>query len=425
MKDEIYSNSMRLRASSLLSSFRFHRFRFPLVPLAMPYWSTATYRSITSCLLKGQIVDGVELGVLQAALRKTLNVPDVVLCASGRLALEMTLRACGVGRGDDVLVPAFCCTAVVSPILAIGAVPVLADAGGELNVTPETLEAALTRTTRAIIVPHLFGNPAEIGAIIDLARSRKIHVIDDSAQALGATIDERPVGSFGDAGVISFGREKVCFGLGGGALILPNKELAERLDGVPLLSPSSATALHDLLSTLLWHRWRRWSLPLQHASGSWCRHAPDKPPAPYQNESMANLGAAVAGSLIETLQENIAARRARASAYRALLGGYERVQLVPHRNGSVCLTQVVRILPFRRDDDAASRVIGALNDSGYEVQGSYVPIHLLSGFKQYKWRALNHTENVWEDLIELPCEPGVGLTHVERIAAIIKQALDV
>lgn len=424
MKDEIYGNSMRLRASSLLSSFRFHRFRFPLVPLAMPYWSTATYRNITDCLLKGQIVDGAAIGALQAALRKTLNVPGVVLCASGSLALELALRACGVGRGDDVLVPAFCCTAVVLPILALGAVPVLADAGEELNITPETVEAALTRTTRAIIVPHLFGNPAEIGAIIDVARSRKIHLIDDAAQAFGATIDERPVGGFGDAGVISFGREKVCFGLGGGALILPSQELAERLDGIPLLAPSNAAALHDFLSTLFRHRWRRWSQPLERAFGSWSRHAPDKPPAPYRNESMANLSAAVAASLIETLQENIVARRARARAYRALLGGDERMQLVAHRNGSAFLTQVVRILPFRRDDDAASRVIGALNDAGYEVQGSYVPIHLLPGFEQYKWRALNHTENVWEDLIELPCEPGVDLSHVERIAAIVKQTLD-
>jgi dTDP-4-amino-4,6-dideoxygalactose transaminase len=423
MKDENHGTSMRLRSSSLLSPFRFHFSCFPLVPLAEPYWNNGTYRSIKNCLLKGQVVKGAELGALQAALCETLNVPAVVLCASGSLALEMALRACGVGRGDDVLVPAFCCSAVVPPILAVGAVPVLADVGAELNLTPETVAASLTTATRAVIVPHLFGNPAEIEAVVDLARNRKIHVIDDAAQSLGATIHERPVGSFGDAGVVSFGKEKVCFGLGGGAVILPNTELAERVASVRLPAPARMTALHDLVSTLCQHRWRRWSQPLERLFSLGSRRAPGERPPPYRKESMANLNAAVAGSLITTLQENIAARRARTRVYRGLLGGDERVQLVAHRNGSACLTQVLRILPVARNQDQAARVIGALNNSGYEVQGSYIPIHLLPGFAECKRRRLNYTERVWEDLVELPCEPGVSLSHIERIAAIVKQTL--
>jgi dTDP-4-amino-4,6-dideoxygalactose transaminase len=114
---------------------------------------------------------------------------------------------------------------VVPPVLAIGAVPVLADIGAELNVTAETVDAALTKKTKAVIVPHLFGNPADTGAIIDLARGRNIRVIDDAAQALGATIDGRPIGSFGDVGILSFGSEKVCFGLGGGVVVSGSNEL--------------------------------------------------------------------------------------------------------------------------------------------------------------------------------------------------------
>ena len=144
------------------------------------------------------------------------------------MALEIALRACGVREGGEVVIPTFCCTSVVPPILAVGAQPVLADVGEELNITAKTIEAALTDRTTAIIVPHLFGNPADIDAIVDLARPKNIRVIDDAAQALGATIDGRPVGSFGNAGILSFGSEKVCSGLGGGVIVSRQEKQSQR-----------------------------------------------------------------------------------------------------------------------------------------------------------------------------------------------------
>ena len=138
---------------------------------------------------------------------------------------------------------------------------------------------------------------------------------------------------------------------------------------------------------------------------------------------MANLNAAVALSLMQTLGENIAARRARVRAYRDLLGDDERLELIQHRSGSACLTQVVRLLPARRGDDPASDLIEALGRVGYEVQGSYIPIHLLSAYERFVRTPLPRAERVWADLIELPCEPGVSFDDVERIAAIVKRVL--
>jgi dTDP-4-amino-4,6-dideoxygalactose transaminase len=138
---------------------------------------------------------------------------------------------------------------------------------------------------------------------------------------------------------------------------------------------------------------------------------------------MANLGAAVALSLMQTLHENIAARRARVGAYQELLGGDERLQLIAHRSGSACLTQVVRVLPRRRGKDLATRVLAALRQSGYEVQGSYVPIHLLPGYEQCVRDRLSNAEKIWPDLIELPCEPTVGLDRAQRIAEIVRGSL--
>ncbi|HXV81579.1 MAG TPA: DegT/DnrJ/EryC1/StrS family aminotransferase, partial [Candidatus Binatia bacterium] len=150
---------------------------------------------------------------------------------------------------------------------------------------------------------------------------------------------------------------------------------------------------------------------------------PDSPPSPYRKETLPNLNAAVALSLVQTLNENIAARRMRVRAYQELLGSEEDLTLISHRPGSACLTQVVRILPGSDGDDLSARVIGTLRQAGYEVQGSYVPIHLLPYYDLSVRNNLSHAEWVWSDLIELPCEPEVSLRHVEQIAAIIREVL--
>ena len=192
-------------------SFGSHFYR---VPLCVPYWNKETYRAAFLSFLCGRVVDGPDIERLKSFLIETLGVENTLLFGSGSLALELALRFYAVGEGDEVVVPSFCCSAVIPPILAVGATPALADVGADLNINDETVERALTKKTKAIIVPHLFGNPADIQPIVELARDRGIRVIDDAAQALGATIDDRPAGTFGDAGILSFGSEKICFGSG-------------------------------------------------------------------------------------------------------------------------------------------------------------------------------------------------------------------
>ncbi|HEY3304453.1 MAG TPA: DegT/DnrJ/EryC1/StrS family aminotransferase [Candidatus Binatia bacterium] len=385
------------------------------VSLARPYWTGAAYRAILRALFSGRISDGPELDRLRSAILEQLGVEDAILCGSGSFALEVVLRACGVAQGDEVIIPTFCCTAVVPPILAVGAFPVLADIGDELNLTVETVKAALTEKTKAIIVPHLFGNPADIDAIVDLARGKNIRVIDDAAQALGATIDGRPVGGFGNAGILSFGAEKVCSGLGGGVGVSKKEGMFGDID---LWFPGRFRTLRGLLSALFWRRWRRWTYP---AEALFAQSNPDAPPDPYRQETMANLSAAVALTLMQTLRENVAARRERVRDYQKFLGGEERLQLIPHRSGSACLTQIVRVVPRGRGDDSAARVIAALRRAGFEVHGSYVPIHLLSAYEKFARIPLPNAERVWADLVELPCEPDVSFDDVQRIASFVKR----
>lgn len=388
------------------------------MPLAVPYWNRQTYRAALSAMCNRQIVSGPELGRLKSLILSRIEAADALLCGSGSLALEVALAACGVGHGDEVVIPSFCCTAVVPPILNLGAVPVFADVGAELNVTAANVEDAWTQKTKAVIVPHLFGNPADIEAIEKISRSRNIAVIDDAAQALGATINGRPAGSFGDVGIISFGAEKVCSGIGGGVAVSRREGL---FAGMGLPPPRTASSMLRFISNLIRRRCRRWTFPLD--TLLWAKAEPDALPASYLCEGMAHLSAAVALTLIRALDENIAARRERVRIYRESLGGEDRLTLLPHRPGSACLTQVVRVLPRRSREDTAARVTDALRSDGYEVQGSYVPIHLLSAYEGWARCSLPHTEDVWADLVELPCEPEVSLQDAESIAAIVLRTM--
>ncbi len=387
----------------------------------MPFWSGETYRAIARCLASGQMIRGVDVEGLRSALIEHFGVEDILLCGSASLALELALRTCHLQTGDEVIVPSFCCSAIVAPILAVGATSVLADVSTELNLTVETVDAACTSHTRAIIVPHLFGNPADIDAIAELGNAKNIVVIDDAAQALGATTaDGQSLGTSGDMGVVSFGAEKVCFGLGGGALISHSRGVLDGARETALGYPSIIHALRQLTAMFAYRRWRRWTLPVQRLIARGPEKNPHAPPQPYRQDNLTNVQAAVARTLMDSLPENLQARRARVQAYGQLLGDQAGLELIPHRPSSACLTQVVRVLSKRRSEDGAARVIQALGAAGCEVQGSYMPIHLLGSFSACVWDRLPYTERVWADLVEVPCEPTVSLADVERIASIVR-----
>ena len=151
--------------------------------------------------------------------------------SSGTAALELSLRALGVGPGDDVLTTPFSFFATAAVIVYVGARPVFVDVDPDtLNMDPRLLERALTPKTKAVLPVHLFGQPADMTAINQFARAHKIHVVEDACQAHGARWHGRPVGALGDIGCFSFYPTKNLGGFGDGGIAVTNDGgLAERL----------------------------------------------------------------------------------------------------------------------------------------------------------------------------------------------------
>lgn len=160
-----------------------------------------------------------------------LGVRFAYACASGSAAIHTALAALDLEPGDEVITTPITDMGALTPILYQTAIPVFADVDPHTyNVTAETIERALSPRTRAIIVTHLFGNPADMQAITALARSRHIPIIEDAAQAFGATFAGRPVGTFGTIGCFSLQQGKHITCGEGGIVVTDDETFARRMN---------------------------------------------------------------------------------------------------------------------------------------------------------------------------------------------------
>ncbi len=178
-----------------------------------------------------QFVLGREGAALEEEIARLCGVAHGVGVGSGTDALVLALRACGVRAGDEVLLPPFTFVATGSAVSALGAKPVFADIRPETyNIDPGELERRVTPRTRAIVVVHLYGLSADMDPILAFARARNLPVIEDNAQAIGASYKGRPTGSLGDAACISFYPTKNLGAYGDAGMVVSNSpELAERI----------------------------------------------------------------------------------------------------------------------------------------------------------------------------------------------------
>jgi dTDP-4-amino-4,6-dideoxygalactose transaminase len=178
-----------------------------------------------------QFVLGREGAALEEEIAKLCGVAHGVGLASGTDALILALRACGVHAGDEVLLPPFTFVATGSAVSALGAKPVFVDIRPDTyNINPSEVERRVTPRTRAVVVVHLYGLAADMDPILAFAKSRKLPVIEDNAQAIGASYKGRRTGSLGDVACLSFYPTKNLSAYGDAGMVVTNSaELAARI----------------------------------------------------------------------------------------------------------------------------------------------------------------------------------------------------
>jgi len=162
---------------------------------------------------------------LEQALTKRLNTRYTHVCSSGTAALSTALAACGIGAGDEVILPPFTFVADLETVLLAGAVPVFAEIDETLCLDPRSVATAITSKTKAVLVVHMCGAMARIDALVDLCRTHKLILIEDAAQAAGATFCGKSLGTFGKIGCFSFDYVKTVTCGEGGAIVTDDEQI--------------------------------------------------------------------------------------------------------------------------------------------------------------------------------------------------------
>jgi dTDP-4-amino-4,6-dideoxygalactose transaminase len=193
--------------------------------------ATELNEAALAVLASGGYIGGARVIEFEAQFAQYIGTAEAVSCNSGTDALYLSLRALGIGAGDEVITVPFTFIATAEVVSAVGAKPVFVDVDPlTLNMDLMAIEAAITPQTKAIVPVHLFGQPVDMTRLMEIAKSRNLYVIEDCAQATGAAWQGKKVGSFGDVGCFSFFPTKNLGGCGdGGAIVVNDTSLAADL----------------------------------------------------------------------------------------------------------------------------------------------------------------------------------------------------
>jgi perosamine synthetase len=196
------------------------------IPHSRPTLGPAEGNAVSKVLESGHIAEGKTVQKFEKAFARKMGVRYAVAVSSGTAALHLVLLAMGIGSQDEVVIPSFVCTALLNAVRYVGAKPVPAEIDADTyNLDPADVKRRLTRHTKAVIVPHLFGLSADLDEFLAL----DVPVIEDCAQSAGGSYHQKPLGALGAAGIFSFYATKVLTTGEGGMVVSSSKKIIERV----------------------------------------------------------------------------------------------------------------------------------------------------------------------------------------------------
>ena len=362
--------------------------RIPLVDLVAQYRSIKSEidAAIQRVLDRGQFILGPEVEALERELAAYCDAAYAVTVASGTDALELALRAYGIGPGDAVITTALSFVATAEAIAVVGARPVFVDIDPvTYTIEPALVERAVTPQTKAIIPVHLYGHPCDMEALLAVAERHRLTVIEDCAQAIGATWDGRKVGTFGDAAAFSFYPSKNLGAYGDGGLVVTNDaSLAERVR-LLRLHGSRDNIHHEVLG---------------------------------RNSRLDELQAAILRVKLRHLEAWNERRRMHAATYDRALRPLGDKVMFPKAHPAA--RHVYHLYPVRVGERQAFRE--ALAAEGIATQIHYpLPLHLEPAFTSlgYAPGACPHAEQAAQEIVSLPMYPELTSRQVDQITQAV------
>lgn len=316
------------------------------IALASPVLNGNEKKYVMDCLDSGWISsNGKYVNGFEERFAKFCGVEYALSCANGTVAIHLPLLAYNVGPGDEIIVPTFTYIATANAVKYCGATPVLVDCEPDSwNIDPALIEEKITERTKGIIVVHLYGHPVNMGPVMEIAKKHNLFVIEDAAEAHGAEVNGKLVGSIGDVGTFSFFGNKIISTGEGGMITTNNKELAEKMK----LLRGQGMDPHK----------RYWFEVIGY------------------NYRMTNMQAAVGLGQLENIEWHLNRRRVVAEQYIEKLTPYsEYLTVQPELDWAKHSYWMVSVLLSDSIKISRDEIMGLLDADGIETRPLFYPMH--------------------------------------------------
>ncbi len=371
----------------------------PMLPFTRPSIDEETIREVAEVLRSGWLASGPKVKAFEAALSEYCGGRPVRSQTSATASLEHALLACGIGSGDEVIVPAMSFVATANVVVRAGARPVFVDVElDSRNIDLAKAEAAITPRTRAILPVHFAGLPVDQDRLYALAERHRLRVIEDAAQAIGSSYRGRRIGSFGDLVCFSFHPNKNITTIEGGAVVGGSPEEVRELELHRFHGQLKRAA--DDIDTLF-------------AGGK---------------ANLSDVAACVGLGQLKRLEEFNARRRVLAARYFELWGQEAPLRLPARGDEGHNWHMLTALLPLERLRLSRLEFIEAMAGRGIGVGVHYPAMHLFSAYRAmgYHEGQFPNAERIGRETVTLPLFPAMELEDVDRVVEaatdILKEA---
>jgi perosamine synthetase len=368
------------------------------IPLSAPDITEPEIEAVVKVLRGSRLSLGPVLLEFERSLAEYVQAGHAVAVNSGTSGLHLAMLALGIGAGDEVIVPSFTFIAAANAIRYVGATPVFVDIDAlTLNLDPARVEAAITPRTRAIVVVHTFGIPADMKTLLKIARRHNLCIVEDACEALGAEIDGRKVGPLGDVGVFAFYPNKQITTGEGGMLVTNDAELA-----------ATARSLRN--------QGRR-------DTDDWFEHS-----EVGYNYRISEINCALGLEQMKRVDGMLAQRAEVAAKYHSRLGGDARLMLLPLALPGVKISWFVYVVRLSGEFRMADRdcVRKDLAARGIASGRYFAPIHMQPAYADLRGpgRELPVTESESTRCIALPFYNRLTDAQIERVCGALIASFD-
>jgi dTDP-4-amino-4,6-dideoxygalactose transaminase len=366
------------------------------LPFTRPTIDEETIAGVADVLRSGWIASGPNVKAFEQALSEYLGGRIVRTFTSATGALEVALQVCGIGPGDEVIVPAMTFAASANVVMRVGAKPVFVDVElDSRNLDLARVESAITPRTRAIMPVHFSGLPLDMDRLYALARQHSLRVIEDAAHAIGSAWNGRRIGSFGDMVSFSFHPNKNMTTIEGGALSLPDdRELRavdlQRFHGLERNADGSADVL-----------------------------------LPGGKYNLSDVAARIGLSQLKQLEDFNDKRRELVARYFQRLSSDPPCRLPARGTEGHSWHMFAPLIPLDHLSISRSQFIEAMHAQGIGVGVHYPALHLTTLYRELGYAEGNfpNAERIGRETVTLPLFPGMQLADVDRVCGTVAQIL--